>query len=149
MRFGARRVTLRPMFQNPRAEAAVYLANERFYRAFSEGDYPAMSELWAQRVQVACFHPTAPALIGREAVLQSFRQILRGAPTFALRCEDAVVTVVSDTAILTCYEGAGEEPAHLAATNVFVFEDGDWRMVHHHAGPLSRPIRRAAPPVVH
>jgi ketosteroid isomerase-like protein len=149
MRFGARRGTLRLMFQNPQAEAAVILANERFYRAFSDGDFLAMSELWAHRVQVACFHPTAPALIGREAVLQSFRQILRGAPTFALRCDEAVVTVVNDTAILTCYEGAGEDPAHLAATNVFVVEDGNWRMVHHHAGPLSRPIRRTAPPVVH
>lgn len=137
------------MFQNPEAEAAVVLANERFYRAFSQGDFLAMSALWAQRVPVACFHPTAPALIGRDAVLQSFRQILRGSPTFALRCEEAVVTVVNETAILTCYEGAGDEPAHLAATNVFVVEDGDWRMVHHHAGPLSQPIRRAAPPVVH
>lgn len=137
------------MFQDPQAEAAVFLANERFYRAFSDGDYSAMSELWAQHVPVACFHPTAPALIGREAVLQSFRQILRGAPTFALRCEDAVVTLVNDTAILTCYEGAGDEPAHLAATNVFVVEDGNWRMVHHHAGPLSRPLRRPAPPIVH
>jgi len=149
VRSGARRVTLRPMFQDPQAVAAVFLANERFYRAFSDGDFLAMSELWAQRVPVVCFHPTAPALLGREAVLESFRQILRGAPTFALRCEDAVVTVVNDTAILTCYEGAGDEPAHLAATNVFVVEDGHWRLVHHHAGPLSRPIRRTVPPVVH
>jgi ketosteroid isomerase-like protein len=136
------------MFSNTQAEAEVILANARFYRAFSQGDFVAMSGLWAERVPVACFHPTAPALIGRDAVLQSFRQILRGAPQFALRCEDAVITVVNETAILTCYEGAGDEPAHLAATNVFVLEDGDWRMVHHHAGPLSQPIRKSSSPAV-
>jgi ketosteroid isomerase-like protein len=138
------------MFQNTNAEVEVILANARFYSAFSQGDYSAMSEVWAERVPVVCFHPTAPVLIGREAVLQSFRQILRGVPQFPLRCEDAVVTIMNDTAILTCYEGAGDEPAHLAATNVFVREDGDWRMVHHHAGPLSQPIRKSsAPAVVH
>jgi ketosteroid isomerase-like protein len=136
------------MFQNTKAEAEVFLANERFYRAFSHGDFDAMSALWAQRVPVVCFHPTAPVLIGREAVLQSWRQILRGVSTFALRCENAVVTIMNETALLTCYEGAGDEPAHLAATNVFVLEDGDWRMVHHHAGPLSQPIRRQHPPAV-
>jgi ketosteroid isomerase-like protein len=138
------------MFQNTRVEAEVILANARFYRAFSQGDFAAMNELWARRIPVVCFHPTAPVLIGRDAVLESWRQILRGAPQLALRCENAVVTVINEIAILTCYEGTGNEPAHLAATNVFMMEDGDWRMVHHHAGPLSQPIRRSAPPsIVH
>lgn len=136
------------MFQNTKAEVEVLLANERFYKAFSDGDFEAMSELWAHGVPVVCFHPTAPLLVGREAVLQSWRQLLRGVSSFALRCEDAVITVVNDTAILTCYEAAGDEPAHLAATNVFVLEEGQWKMVHHHAGPLSRPIRRQGPATV-
>lgn len=41
---------------------------------------------------------------------------------------------------MQCYEGIEAQPAHLAATNAFVLEDGAWRMVHHHAGPLSQPI---------
>jgi ketosteroid isomerase-like protein len=136
------------MFENARAEAEVRLTNERFYRAFSQGDFVAMSELWAHRVPVVCFHPTAPLLIGRDAVLQSWRQILRNVPPLPLRCESASVVITNQTAILTCYEGAGDEPAHLAATNIFVVEDGDWRLVHHHAGPLSQPVRRQTPPLV-
>jgi hypothetical protein len=122
------------------AQAAVVLANEAFYRAFSQGNYAAMSALWAARAPVSCFHPTAPGLVGREVVLESWRQILRG-PSLEMRCDNPVVHFAGeDAAIVTCYEGNGDHPAHLAATNVFVLEDGGWRMVHHHAGPLASPI---------
>jgi hypothetical protein len=66
--------------------------------------------------------------------------ILRDAPSLPMRCDGVVVNRLGEVAIVTCYEGNGEYPAHLAATNVFVFEDGSWRMVHHQAGPLSRSI---------
>lgn len=122
--------------------AAVLQANGAFYEAFSNADVAAMTELWAKHAHVACFHPAAPAVLGREAVLASFRQILRHAPPGRMRCEEAVVTVLDGTAIVTCYEGSGEQPAHLAATNVFVLEEGAWRMVHHHAGVLAKPIPR-------
>ena len=125
--------------------AAVLVANAEFYRAFNKGDYAAMSALWAVRAPVACLHPTAATLVGRDAVLDSWKQILRGPPSFVMRCDRPVAHVAGDAAIVTCYEGNGEHPAHLAATNVFVLEDGAWRMVHHHAGPLASPIPRRTP----
>jgi len=127
-----------------KTEAAVLQANAAFYEAFSEGDAAAMLRLWATRAPVVCFHPGSPVLIGREAVTESWRRMLRGRPTFRLRCDQAVVSLIGDTAIVTCYEGAGDQPAHLAATNVFVVEQGAWRMVHHHAGPLSTPLPKPA-----
>jgi ketosteroid isomerase-like protein len=127
------------------AEAAVLGANATFYRAFTDGDYAAMSGLWAQRAPVTCLHPGARALVGRSAVLDAWRRILGGAARFELRCDRPVVRVVGDAAIVTCYEGGDDEPAHLAATNVFVLEDGSWRMVHHHAGPISSPLPRPRP----
>jgi len=127
------------------AQAAVLDANATFYRAFTEGDYAAMSELWAERAPATCFHPGARALIGRSAVLDTWRQILGGSSRLKLRCDQPVVRVLGQTAIVTCYEGNNDEPAHLAATNVFVLEDGRWRMVHHHAGPISRPVPRSGP----
>jgi ketosteroid isomerase-like protein len=122
------------------AEAAVLDANATFYRAFTDRDYAAMSELWAKRAKVTCFHPAARAIVGRVAVLASWKEILGGSSGFELRCVQPVVHVVGDAAIVTGYEGSDDEPAHLAATNVFVLEDGSWRMVHHHAGPISSPV---------
>jgi hypothetical protein len=79
-------------------------------------------------------------------VLASWRQILGGGTGLALRCDEPVVHWVGEAALVICYEGTNDNPAHLAATNVFVFEGGRWRMVHHHAGPVASPARRSRPP---
>jgi ketosteroid isomerase-like protein len=126
-------------------EAAVLRANAEFYRAFSAADFPAMSELWAKQVPVLCYHPGSPVLTGRALVLESWRQILQEQPPFEMRCEQPQAHVIGTTAIVTCYEAHAQRPAQLAATNWFVLEAGQWRMVHHQAGPLARPMPRATP----
>jgi hypothetical protein len=67
-------------------QAEVLEANATFYRAFTEGDYDTMSALWAERAPVTCFHPGARALIGRSAVLDTWRQILGGALRLTAAC---------------------------------------------------------------
>ena len=49
----------------------------------------------------------------------------------------ASVTLLGDTALVLCRELVGG--AALIATNLFVREDGDWRLLHHHSGPVSMP----------
>jgi hypothetical protein len=149
--FGVAEVESGPMTgtNHTRTEAAVLNANASFYRAFSAGDHAAMGDLWAERSPVACLHPLSPALFGRGNVLKSWREILRERPPYELRRDRPVVCALADVAIVTCYEGNDERPAHLAATNVFVLEDGSWRMIHHQAGPLSSPIPApVVPPLV-
>jgi ketosteroid isomerase-like protein len=123
-----------------RAEVAVLEANHDFYRAFSESDFEGMSRLWADSAPIACVHPGLPPLVGRTAVLESWKRILGGAGEWEMSCRSARAHVIGETAFVTCFEASGDAPAHLAATNVFVLEDGRWRMVHHHAGPLSQPV---------
>ena len=126
-------------------EAAVLRANANFYRAFTNGDFAAMSLLWAERAPVSCLHPGSSALIGREAVLESWRTILREPPRFEMRADYARAQMLGSLALVICYEGNAERPAHLAATNVFVLEDEQWRIVHHQAGPLAHPIEPPVP----
>jgi ketosteroid isomerase-like protein len=126
-------------------DTAILRANETFYRAFSTGDYATMARLWAEQAPVTCLHPGLPALIGRETVMQSWRQILTQSAQLTMRCDHAHVQLFGESAVVTCYEANGDEPAHLAATNVFVREADQWRMVHHHAGPLARAISRPPP----
>ena len=121
-------------------EAAVLRANAAFYRAFTTGDFAAMSELWAESAEVTCFHPGAALIRGRAAVLSAWRQIIVQPAPFDMRCDHAHVRLLPGVAIVTCYEGNAEQPAHLAATNVFVLEQKRWRLLHHQAGPLARPI---------
>lgn len=128
--------------ERARMEAAVLEANQEFYRAFNRGDFAAMSELWAREAPVACLHPGARLLSGRSAVLASFRELLAAAPAWKMVGRDATVHLFPPAAFVTCLEANGDQPAHLAATNIFVLEGGRWHMVHHHAGPLSVPEPR-------
>lgn len=124
-------------------KAAVLRANAGFYDAFSRGDIAAMRELWAKRADVTCFHPGSALLRGQRDVLGAWEQILREPVPLELRCDEPQVQLHGAVAIVTCYEGNGAQPAHLAATNVFVLENETWKMLHHQAGPLAQ----ARPPV--
>ena len=117
-------------------EPAVLFANDRFYAAFQSRDLEAMDQLWARRAAVACIHPGWPALSGRDDVMESWRGIL-GGQSPAVTCRNAEAFVAGESAFVTCYEVIGD--GLLVATNLFVREDGEWRMVHHQAGPCNMP----------
>ena len=113
---------------------ALLFANEAFYAAFAGRDYPAMDALWARRAPVACIHPGWGVLEGREAVMESWRGILGNtgnAPSVTPR--DARAFVLGEAGYVTCFEAFPE--GFLIATNLFVREEGEWRLVHHQAGP--------------
>lgn len=130
----------------PALEAEVRAANEAFYLAFRERDVDAMERLWAADSPVACMHPGMGVVEGRDAVLASWRGILRhpGAPS--LSCSRVTVHLLGTSAFVTCLEGQKGKRARLIATNVFVREHGHWRLVHHHAAPLAPSAIPDRPP---
>ena len=126
---------------------AVLAANLEFYRAFAGRDFPAMNALWSRAAPVLCIHPGWPALNGREAVMQSWRNILTNPEPTRVMCYDDQAFLYGEFAVVVCEEELAE--GHLVATNMFVLEGGKWRMVHHQASPLvarrqaARPQRRS------
>jgi ketosteroid isomerase-like protein len=118
-------------------EDEIRASNDEFYRAFRERDVDAMDALWARRAPVACMHPGMDVIVGRPEVMKSWRGILGHESAPRLQCARVRVHMLGESAYVTCLEGtAGDRPA-LIATNVFIREDGLWRMVHHQAAPLS------------
>lgn len=118
-----------------RERAVILFANDAFYEAFKAGDLAAMEKLWAEEAPVACAHPGWAPLHGREEVLESWKAIFEGGGVPEnLRCrEPRVVPLGPDHGMVLCYEQVGQ--ALLLATNVFGREAGEWRLLHHHAGP--------------
>jgi len=115
-------------------EKAVLAANNDFYRAFSRQDLKSMQDLWSATRNIAVLHPGWPPLIGRNAVLSSWKRILAGGMSPNISCIDARANMLGDTAVVICTELLAE--GELVATNIFVREDGRWLMIHHQAGPL-------------
>jgi len=113
-------------------EKAVLGANESFYRAFAERDIAKMDTLWATDKPVAVIHPGWPGLEGREAVMDSWKQILVNPTSPKIRVTNASAYVYGEVAFVICYELIGE--GMLIATNIFVLQDDKWKIVHHQAG---------------
>jgi hypothetical protein len=120
---------------------AAIAANRAFYAALADGDFDAMDALWATAAPVLCAHPGAAVLHGRHSVMESWRGILTQPPP--IRESSVQVALVRGIAIVSCIEHIGE--GSLAASNVFVWEDAAWRLVHHHAGPLDQSEPEASP----
>ena len=116
-------------------KTAVLFANEAFYVAFLSGDYDAMESLWARKAPVSCIHPGWHHLMGRDTVMESWQSLLHNAELPDMSYSNAIASVYGDTAVVICYEAFPE--ALLVATNVFVREEADWKIVHHQSGGSS------------
>jgi ketosteroid isomerase-like protein len=118
-------------------QAAILFANEAFYVAFAACDFPAMDALWSGRERVSCIHPGWNALAGRELVMESWRTILASPNSPRVGCRAAAAHVLGESGYIVCYEAI--DGGFLVATNVFVREDGGWKMVHHQSAPTPTP----------
>lgn len=118
--------------------ARVGFANEAFYLAFESKDYIAMDHLWSEVRDVICIHPGWAALIGRDAVMESWRAILDNPRQGAVSFYGATYRSLGERMYAAiCYEVAGN--AVMIATNVFVEEDRRLRLVLHQAGYCANP----------
>lgn len=114
-------------------------ANDWFYTAFGDADQQSMTKLWSKKAEVTCQHPGWEPLIGYKAVLDSWSRILTGPDTPPVEHFGAQAFVMAEgkAGYVLCFEKIGEH--YLSATNIFVMEQGDWRMVHHQATPTHKP----------
>ena len=113
----------------------------------------AMMSVWAGRAPLLCIHPGGPPLTSRDAIEQSWRAILDGAGGVQFTLSELQETHCGDVAVRFVHEnihhGPGlRETAVVCATNVFVREDGSWRMRVHHASP-GPPTPSAGPGEMH
>ena len=118
------------------ATQAVLDANQAFYTAFRTRDLEAMNAIWARAAEVSVIHPGWPNVTGRKNVMESWRGILTGGAAPEIRSVNPDARIHGGMAYVVCYEDVGN--GLLIATNIFIREDGAWRMVHHQAGPTPR-----------
>jgi len=129
--------------------ADVLAANQAFYAAFRDRSLEAMDRLWARQTNVAVIHPGWAAIAGREQVMSTWASILTSPASPEIHCSEAVPFITGDTAFVICTEAVSD--GTLVATNIFVREDGVWRIVHHQAGPGRglTPPERPPPGLLH
>ena len=135
-------------------------AESAFYEAFERADLAGMMTVWAEDDDIVCIHPQGPRLTGFEAVRESWVQIFAGgASRLRVRTVEArrfagqSVAVHSVVEVLSVPGQQGPSQS-VCATNVYELTDNGWRMVAHHASPLSespsaQPEEAPAPHTLH
>lgn len=117
--------------------AAVLFANEAFYLAFASRDMPAMEDVWATDISVTCIHPGWDPLVGWNDVMESWMGILSNPESPDITCANAKAYIHGAAAYVICNEVL--PGGFLLATNIFVRQDGTWKLIHHQAGASPPP----------
>jgi ketosteroid isomerase-like protein len=124
------------------AEDEIRAASDRFYSALEEmtnGDASSMAEIWSHEDDVTTMHPIGGREEGWEAVKGSWEGVAAASTGGTVTHTDQLIHVVGDAAYELCTESASMtfagEPvsAEGRATNVYREENGEWKVVHHHA----------------
>ena len=124
------------------SDREVLAINEGFYRAFAARDLDAMAKVWATSAEVTCIHPGGNGVRGREPVMASWQSILSNPDFPVIEAANVTAHLLGEAAYVICEEHFGGNV--LVATNIFVREAGEWKMIHHHASHLL--AQRQAPP---
>ena len=115
------------------------LAEMALYRAFEANDLAAMMAVWDDADDIVCIHPMGPPLKGRNAVIDSWREILSGGVAMRFSLEKVQTYTADNLSIHLLNEhidiASGNRVAPMAATNIYRLSAQGWHMVSHHASP--------------
>jgi len=119
-------------------------AEAAFYRAFQNLDLELMKQVWSELPEACCLHPGGGLLLGKQAILQSWKAIFSKAerPSMVHRCLQA--TTLGELSVHQVEEliRPGGDPkgkaSRVIATNVYRRDRNGWRMLTHHSSlPLT------------
>ncbi len=123
-------------------EEDVRMASKQFYNALNDmgnGIAGKMDGLWSHDENVTAMHPIGGRDLGWAAVKNSFDQVAAIASDGKIELKDQLIHVAGDLAYAIGTETGGfklagnEVKIEQRVTNIYHLEDGQWKMVHHHA----------------
>ena len=135
-----------PQQDNEPGFATASAAETAFYTAFANCDVQAMNAVWSN-TEVICVHPGSMAIVGRDAVMRSWINILSQAEPPNLQIKLLSRTESDGLAIhlveehISPIRGAAEAASVVLATNIYCLEKDGWHLLQHHASlPNPRQI---------
>jgi ketosteroid isomerase-like protein len=136
-----------PIYTSPQDAALA------FYQAFEARDLDAMMLAWAEDEEIVCVHPGGQRLVGFEAVRNAWEQLFAGDTRLSFRLDQVVVLETVGLALQSAIEHVhtvdGKARGVAVATNVFLRTPSGWRMVCHHASPLTAVASSTPPGPLH
>ena len=125
------------------SEKEALKTNQRFYDAFNKNDIELMIGVWLNDPISQCIHPGWDVLIGFENIMTSWQKIFAAAQDLEIKLSHVDVTASENIAWVTCQENlfsivsSGVQLSKVHSTNLFKMMNGEWKMILHHASPVS------------
>ena len=121
---------------------------EQYHQAadeFSRGNPDPVKNLYSRRDDVAIANPFFPLTRGREQVVQRLERAVQNFRDGEVGFQNVVQWVGGELACIVELEewrtkvGGGEDvtPFTLRVTTLFRSEEGEWKVVHRHADPIT------------
>lgn len=108
-----------------------------YYDALGRADINALMMLWADDEEIVCIHPSAPRLIGHNAIRASWESIFAHGGLLILpqrlHTTHNVMCAVHNLVENVHREHHAPIDVHVLATNVYLKTALGWRMAIHHA----------------
>jgi ketosteroid isomerase-like protein len=102
-----------------------------------------MIGVWLNDPISQCIHPGWDVLIGFENIMTSWQKIFAAAQDLEIKLSHVDVTASENIAWVTCQENlfsivsSGVQLSKVHSTNLFKMMNGEWKMILHHASPVS------------
>ena len=125
------------------SEKEVLKTNQRFYDAFKKNDIELMIGVWLNDPISQCIHPGWDVLTGFKNIMTSWQKIFAAAQDLEIKLSHVDVTASEKLAWVTCQENlfsivlSGVQLSKGHSTNLFKMMNGEWKMILHHASPVS------------
>ncbi len=125
------------------SEKEALKTNQRFYDAFNKNDIELMIGVWLNDPISQCIHPGWDVLIGFKNIVTSWQKIFAAAQDLEIKLSHVDVTASENIAWVTCQENlfsivsSGVQLSKVHSTNLFKMMNGEWKMILHHASPVS------------
>ena len=123
-------------------EMEIDQANTRFYEAFESLDIRHMEAVWATDQTVHCIHPGWEIRSGWPSVRDSWVLIFNNTAKINLTVTDLKIVIHGEIGWVNCTEEVKQiidgEPhvTYVLTTNLFLHQQNDWFMIHHHGSPV-------------
>jgi len=120
------------------AKANVQQALERFYAAFNsvfEGDVRPMSKVWSGSPDITYVDTFGTMHVGWPAIKETLERLTKTKAGTLISASDFEINFKDRLAYTWCteqWESKNAEPEKLHANNVFRYEKGGWKLIHHH-----------------
>jgi|TARA_B110000116_G_scaffold121331_1_gene105255 ketosteroid isomerase-like protein len=125
------------------SEENIIEVNQKFYDAFNKNDIELMIGVWLKGSTSQCIHPGWDVLNGFEPIMISWQKIFLAAQDLEIKLSHLKVTTSEDLAWVTCQENlfsissSGVQLSKVHSTNLFQKINVEWKMILHHASPVS------------